>query len=188
MAVEQKLITRDAFEAFLAQPDIDERLFELINGEIIEKVPTQLHGRIVAFIVGMLFKYFELHPIGFVEVEVRHGIPKDAHNDVIPDISVTLDTTTPPVAQGAVPHMPDIAIEVQSPTDSLKKLRAQADYYLANGTRMVWLVLPEEQVVEVRTADAEAILTIKHTLDGGDVLPGFTLAVKSIFPETAQGG
>ena len=42
MAVERKLTVAD-FDAFIAKPENVDRLFELINGEIVEKVPTQRH-------------------------------------------------------------------------------------------------------------------------------------------------
>ncbi len=63
-------------------------------------------------------------------------------------------------------------------------MRAKASYYLANGTRLVWLVLPEKRLVEVYRADGEVdILTENDTLSGDDVLPGFALPVQAIFAE-----
>ena len=77
--------------------------------------------------------------------------------------------------------MPDLAVEVKSPDDSLSKLREKAAYYLANGTLLAWLVYPKKRLVIVLTPDSEEILTEDDTLDGGDVLPGFTLPVRDIF-------
>jgi Uma2 family endonuclease len=87
------------------------------------------------------------------------------------------------VKKGSVPEMPDLAVEVKSPDDSLKLLRDKAHYYLANGTRLVWLVIPEKRLVEVYTPDDEQILTEEDTLSGEDVLPGFTLPVRDIFAD-----
>jgi Uma2 family endonuclease len=60
-------------------------------------------------------------------------------------------------------------------------MRDKARYYLANGVRLVWLVFPEQKVVEVYTPDDEYVVGENEALNGGDVLPGFTLAVSSIF-------
>jgi len=81
------------------------------------------------------------------------------------------------------PYVPSIAIEIQSPENTLQKMREKADYYLGNGTRMVVLVYPQKQIVEVRTPDEHLLLTIDDTLDGGNVLPGFKLALRDLFPQ-----
>lgn len=183
MVIQNRLYTVDEFEAFLALPENQERLFELINGEIVEKVPTEEHGIIVLRIGSKLLIFVDLHKLGRVAVEVRHRIPTDDHNARLPDISFRRDTSTPVVKQGSVPVMPDLAVEVKSPDDGYRELREKADYYLANGSRMVWLVYPEKQLVEVHTLDEVDILTVNDTIDGGDVLPGFVLPVRDIFPD-----
>jgi hypothetical protein len=47
----------------------------------------------------------------------------------------------------------------------------------------VWLVYTERRLVIVLTPDTEDILGENDTLDGADVLPGFTLPVRDIFPK-----
>lgn len=74
------------------------------------------------------------------------------------------------------------AFEIKSPKDTFKGLRAKAEYDLANGARLVWLVYPDERLVEVFRLDADSrLLNEQQMLDGGDVLPGFQIAVKAIF-------
>ncbi len=79
--------------------------------------------------------------------------------------------------------MPDLAVEVQSPDQSDKFMVDKAAYYLANGVRMVWLIYPEKRLVEVLTPDARYLLNDADALDGGDVLPGFSLPIGEIFAE-----
>lgn len=179
----QKLYTVQEFEAFLARPENDDRLFELIHGEIVEKMPTELHAAIVYLIVGHLFVYFQQNPIGWALPEARYGLPKDKRNSRIPDIAVIIGRDRPLVEKGAAPYVPDLAIEVQSPDDSLKKMRAKADYYLETGTKMVWLIYTESRLAEVYTPDGQRLLNLDQMLDGGDVLPGFKLTVRDIFPQ-----
>lgn len=79
---------------------------------------------------------------------------------------------------------PDLAVEVVSPDEDIFK---KVTEYLRSGTRQVWAVYVEDRMVYVmKLNDQGAIislpLTDADTLDGGDVLPGFALPVREIFP------
>jgi len=182
MAVERKLTVAD-FDAFIAKPENADRLFELINGEIVEKMPTQRHGVISVNITTPLKLDIKRRGAGRVSVEVRHQLPNDPENARLPDISYYADATKPSVNKGAVPTMPDLAIEIKSPDDSYTALRDKANYYLANGTKVVWLVYPEKRAVEALTLDDFEFFYEDDILDGGDLLPGFTLPVREIFED-----
>ena len=179
MVLERKLTTIADFESFLAQSD--HGLFELINGEIIEKVPTREHGIIAGNIVTAFNNYLNTREIGIAAVEARHRPPNDPHNDRIPDVSFVADTNKPVEREGAANYMPDIAVEIRSPKDSLKDMSDKAAFYLQHGTRMVWLIYPEKRLVEVLTPDARELLGESETISGGDVLPEFTLPVSAVF-------
>jgi Uma2 family endonuclease len=182
MAVQNKT-TISEFEEFIAQAENQDRLFELIDGEIVEKVVTEEHGIIAVTVSSALHIFVKAHNLGRVMVEVRHRAPKDASNERIPDISFTSAARALPlVTEGAIPQMPDLAVEIKSPSDRYIGMRQKAAYYLANGSLMVWLIFPEKRLVEVYQLDVDVeILNENDTIDGGTVLPGFTLAVKDIF-------
>lgn len=64
----------------------------------------------------------------------------------------------------------------------MEQLRIKIGNYLAAGV-WLWVVLLETQQVEVYAPGRPVlILAIDDTLDGGDVLPGFTLPLRAIFP------
>lgn len=175
--------TVDEFEQFLCQPENVDRLFELIDGEIFEKMPTQQHGMIASNINFALMLYNNQHRSGRIGAEVRHQAIKDKRNSLMPDISFT-SGNRPLVTEGSVMQMPDLAIEIRSPDDSLKQMREKAEYYLANGSRLVWLVVPSKRYVEVhRPNQEEEIMFGSDVLDGGDVLPGFTLPIADVFAD-----
>jgi Uma2 family endonuclease len=178
-----KLYTVDEFEQFIGLPENVDRLFELINGEIVEKLPTEEHSLVVGNFYIALRLFVEPRDLGRVAFEVRRRMPDDKRNARLPDAKFTSkERLLPVVKKGAVPQMPDLAIEVKSPSDSLIELREKAIFYLKNSTRLVWLALPDKQQIEAHTADnAVKTLGIDDTLDGGDVLPGFSVAVKDIF-------
>lgn len=181
MVIQTRRYTVDEFKGFISQPENRDRLFELINGEIVEKMPTREHG-IIALNFGTAFNlYLRQNPIGLAAVEARHRPAGDDHNDRLPDVSIVLDTSKPVERKGATPYIPAVIVEIKPPDDTYLKMSDLADFYLANGTRMVILAYPEKRLLEVRTPDERQLLNEDDTLDGGDVLPGFKLPVKDIF-------
>lgn len=183
MVTTERQVTVAAFEAFLTRAENSERRFELFNGEIIEKILTLKRGIITATIVTEINLYLRQNPIGYAAVKVRHRPPGDPNNDRLPDVSFSADRSQPIVEVGAVEKMPELAVEVKSPTDSYKQMLAKAEFYLANGSRMVWLFYPEKRLSEVLTLDERQLLGEDDELDGGDILPGFKVRVKSFFPD-----
>lgn len=178
-----KPVTAEAFIAFIQLPENEGRRFELIDGEIVEKMPTQLHALIANLINAVLYLYFQNNPIGWAFSELRIRLPDDALNDTIPDISVVLKAGRQLDPNQPLSFMPDLAIEIKSPDDSLIKMRKKANYYLENGTRIVWLIDTQRQKVEVYTVDDTEILGMNDTLDGGDLLPDFSLPVNDLWSQ-----
>ncbi len=181
MAIADQKTTVQDFEAFVAKhPD---SLFELIHGEIVKKMVTEEHGVIVVNIATEIRVYLKANPIGVVGVEISHRNPNDDFNERLPDISFRkLADDEEIVRVGAVKSMPDLAIEVKSPTNTYKQLREKADFYLDNGCKMVWLIYPDKKMVEVYHSDADIdILMADEMLLGYDLLPDFELPVREIF-------
>jgi Uma2 family endonuclease len=183
MTVEPKLMTEETFEQFLAT-HLD-GLYELVHGEIVEKVPTQEHAKIAGIILGELYLYLKHHPAikAHLGPEVRYRPEGDLYNDRIPDVSLQL-SDRPPVRRGAVPGMPDLAVEIKSPDDTYLSMRDKATYYVQHGCTLVWLIYPEKRIVEVYEPGNDIdLLVAGDTLSGGEVLPEFTLPVAVLFGE-----
>jgi Uma2 family endonuclease len=73
-------------------------------------------------------------------------------------------------------------VEVNSPSDTGDEVSAKVLDYFGAGTRMIWVVSPRTRTVTVyRSLSEIQVLTVEDTLDGGDVLPGFRLAVRELF-------
>jgi len=182
-----RAVTIEEYEAFLERPENADRLFERIDGVIVEKMPNETHGIITVNLIVAVGAFVEAHKLGRLVNEVRYRPVMDQKNDRIPDIAFTTNARMQAVVeQGAVPTLPDLVIEVQSPSNTLKAMREKAAYYLEHGVRMAWLVLTKKKLVEVYRQDEKGdlsidILTLDETLEGYDVLPGFTLPLKDIF-------
>ena len=148
---------------------------------MVEKpVPTQEHGIITARFSFYMIAYLDENPLGNFSVETAHTVVGDKYNKRIPDasyVSKEAGVTT----RGPVPTTPDIAIEILSPDQSPLELREKAQYYLNNDTLIVWIVFPQTQQIEVRTADDVTTLNADDTLTAEDVLPGFSVKVANLF-------
>jgi Uma2 family endonuclease len=185
--VYKRLYTVEEYDAFRATAEAGQ--YELIHGEIVEKYHTEQHGVIVLHVGAPLLDYVRRDKLGYIGVEISHRRPGDRYNDRQPDISFRAARPGEPVVeQGSVMQMPDFAVEVKSPNDTYQALRRKAEYLIQNGTKLVWLVYPEKQAVEVCTPSAEhpgavqiRAVAADGVLDGGAIFPGFTLPVREIF-------
>ena len=82
------------FDLFLAQPENQDRLFELVNGEIVEKMPTEQHGYIAGLVVTAINNFTLPRRFGIAAVEARHRNQNDLYNDRIPVVSFILRRST----------------------------------------------------------------------------------------------
>jgi Uma2 family endonuclease len=179
---DEQLMTVAEYEAFIRLPENADRRFELFQGEMIEMEPTFGHGKIAGTTVTALNNYLAEHPIGVAGVEIRIKAPDDDSSSVVPDVSFYRQERAESLdAEEAAALMPDLAIEIKSPSDSINRMRAKAAYYLEHDVALVWLVLPEHGLVEVYQPERDVtILKETDTLTGADVLPGFSIPVATL--------
>jgi Uma2 family endonuclease len=179
MTIGERLYTVDEFTDYATNhPD---SLLELIDGRIIEKVTGLRHGKIALRIGAKLVQWAdETGADGHFATEVHHRAADGSDNVFLPDVSFVYsadDATDAPVDQ-----FPDFAVEVKSPGNDYSELRQKAQTYLKHGTKLVWLVYPGREIVEVYQADGSSeLFTREHTLSGGDVLPDFKMTVTEVF-------
>jgi len=92
------------------------------------------------------------------------------------------DTLTPEQKEKFPPICPDFVLELMSPTDNLKAIQAKMQEYQDNGARLGWLINRKAQQVEIyRLGQEVEVLQSPSTLSGEDVLPGFTLDLRSLW-------
>ena len=191
MAIQQKLYTVDDVWELSHRPENENKYYYLIDGELFwDMPPGGEHGNL-AFEIGYHLRVFlENNDIGSGTVETGYYPPGDRHTVLAPDVAYVSKARAPhPLPKKFVPVMPDLAVEILSPTDSLRAVRRKAAVYLANGTSLVWIVLPAEQGVDVCRAREGAGLNIEFvgregSLSGEDVLPGFELELNLLFPDS----
>lgn len=181
MAIDKQLYTLDEYHRIIDMPENQDRILELIDGELVEKMPSFTPSRIASRISYKFNRYLEDRPIGYITGEAGGYIMS---SEVVfnPDVGYISKVRLPEEPEREAPVPPDLAVEVKSPTDSKRAMRRKAERYLELGTRIVWLVFPDERVIEVYMPDEDVkTLAVNDTLDGGEVLPGFTLSVSELF-------
>lgn len=181
-------VTIEEFDEFIRRPENIERDFEYIGGEIFEVVSNSYSSEIAAIIIVYLGAFLLRHNIG--RLTGADGGYIIAGERYIPDAAFISYARQPkPCREAYNPNPPDLAVEVLSPSNDDDKMRIKIANYLLVGV-IVWVVNPDTHEVEIYAPGHKVkILSENDTLDGGDVLPGFTLAVKDVFPkedETAE--
>ena len=190
MAIQEELYTVDDVWQLAQQPENEHKHYYLINGELFwDMVPGYRHARLEILIGHFLLVYAQEHELGEVTGESGYFPANDRHTLLGPDVAFMRKENAPPDDhEKFVSRMPDLAVEIRSPSNTLAELRRKAAVYLANGTELVWLVLPERPGAEVWRADAAGEPTsefVAHdgSLSGESVLPGFTLELQKLFPD-----
>ena len=178
----RKLLTADG----LLRLDAQGVRGELIRGTLIETMPAgREHGQIVMNLGAELRNYIKPRKLG-VLVGSDSGVWLERDPDTVrePDIAffsaekIPLDADIPGYAE----VVPDLGVEVVSPSDSQAAVNDKALMWLRYGARLVWVVHPDARVVNVhREGHPVAALGVRDALDGMDALPGFSCPVREIF-------
>ncbi len=176
-------MTAAEFERWADLPENRDRLFELINGEIVV-VTSNDYSSELAILIGHYLLAFVL-PRNLGRVTGADGGYMFGEDRYIPDCAyISYARQAAPSFKGYNPTPPDLAVEVLSPANTSDEITTKVVNYLRAGT-VVWVVDPQAQRATVYAPDAAPKLhTLTDTIDGGDVLPGFTLPVQQIFRST----
>ena len=83
--------------------------------------------------------------------------------------------------------VPDLAVEVVSPSDIAQNLLGKVKEYFQAGVRLVWVVYPIQRCIHVYEAwNRIRVVTETDELDGGEVLPGFRRSLDRLFGPVAE--
>jgi len=183
MTTTQQLMTA---EDLLRMPD-DGFRYELVKGELKKMAPAgHWHGRVAINITAPLAQHVRAHNLGAVYA-AETGFKLASDPDVVraPDVAFIRRERVEEVGnvEGYWPGAPDLAVEVVSPSDTYADVQEKVFDWLEAGSRMVIVVMPRRRAVAVyRSLTDIVMLTENDGLDGGDVVPGWTMPVRDLFP------
>jgi Uma2 family endonuclease len=168
----------------------EKRLCELVDGILLEKTMGIRESFLAIEIARLLGNFVKQADLGMVLG--ADGMARLAPGLVrIPDVSFVLWDQVPGRTVPNQPMLrlaPTLAVEVLSPNNTRKEMARKLRDYFKAGVRLVWYVDPDLRCATVYTAlDAFIVLNEEHSLDGGDILPGFTLQLRDLFASLSSG-
>lgn len=178
-------------DALAAMEKPRKRLCELIDGVLVEKPMGYRESLLASWLIILLDGFVRPRQLGLVTapdgtVRLWAGRLRS------PDVAFTSWDRIPErrVPEEAIPALaPDLAAEILSVSNTPGEMEKKREDYFRAGVRLVWEIDPETRTVSVYTAaDQVTMLHESDTLDGGAVLPGFTLALRELFAELDRHG
>lgn len=172
-------------EELLALPD-DEFRYELIQGTLRQMAPAGgHHGYLASGIGASLHHHVKANDLGRVfAAETGFVLASDPDTVRAPDAAFVRKERVEEAGavEGYWPGAPDLAVEVISPNDRYTEVEDKVMEWLEAGTRMVAVVNPQRETVTVHRSRRDiTVLEAEDALDGGDVVPGWSLSVGELF-------
>ena len=169
----------------------DDMLYEVVDGKIVEKIVGVYEADIATLLIEFLAPFVR-------SASAWQGLRRDD----LPHRS----SQEPPAPAGCLPScltlagpctaghpvavwdmVPDLAIEVVSPSNSADQVQEKIHEYFKAGVTRVWVVYPGQQEVYVYASPTQIqVLQLGQELDGGDLVPGFRLPLAALFEDDAE--
>jgi len=173
--------------AFMALPN-DGHRYEIVNNQLIDIGNSgALHGHICSTLMILLGSYIRSQKLGLL-FDSSTGFKMQNGNRRSPDLAFFAKNrlqglTTLPT--GFLEGAPDLAVEVLSPGNTVEEIDGKITEYFANGTRLMWVINPQQRYILVYRSPQEPdrLLKTADRLDGEAIIPGFSLPIAELFQE-----
>jgi Uma2 family endonuclease len=180
------------------RPDADDaERYEIIDGVRVVMPPMSAQSNGLAALLAYYLTHHGLAGnVGLAYPEMLFKLPLPVDRNRRPDVAFVpfsrWPKTRPFPTTNTWDVLPDLAVEVVSPSDLAEDDREKVREYFRAGIRLVWVIYPRLQLVDVyESAKIVRVLERDEELDGGAVLPGFRLPLRDLFigePTGANGG
>jgi Uma2 family endonuclease len=163
--------------------------YEIIDGTQVELPPMSADSAVLASRLAFhLSSHGIPNGIGEAYTETLFKLPLPVDRNRRPDVAFVSYSRwakhLPPPATNEWDVLPDLCVEVVSPSDRADEIMDKVREYFQAGVRLVWVFYPRHGLVYLyESLVSVRVLTRADTLDGGPVLPGFRLALTELFPE-----
>ena len=159
---------------------------ELIRGRLSKTMSVGVeHGEIVinmGILIGSVVKPRRLGRL----IGSDAGVLLERAPDTVrePDVAFISAARLPLTERvtGYSEVIPDIVVEIKSPSDSIAEVDDKARMWHNYGVLLVWAAYPDTRTIDVHRADGSITTLYENDiLDGGEILPGFAIPVSDIF-------
>ncbi len=188
--VKPKRMTAEQFLHWAIKPQNAGRNLELDAGEVVEVPPPQHpHGVYCWLTSKLLTEYLDSRGDGYLCTN-ETGILVEREPDTVRGADLILFMTLPAdgvIKPGYIDTIPNLIVEVISPSDTEKRINRRVNQYLNRGIPLVWLINFENTTVSVcRPNEFPKVLDETDELTGNGVLPGFSCKVADLFALPAK--
>ena len=168
----------------LRMPD-DGNQYELVKGKLVCMSASSSRPAIVAANVtisaGSFIRQNRLGACGGAD----WGFRLSSNPDTVraPDFAFVRAERIPAsgIPDGFWEGAPDLAVEIISPSNRFSDMMRKAIEYLEAGTRLVWIIDPEDRSATILHPDGRPIrIDEDGVLDGEDILAGFVLPLRDV--------
>lgn len=182
--------------AILEQPQSppvgDDELYEVIDGIRVRTPPMAVYSVWIANRLVRFLANFAEERLGWAITEALFHLPAPINRDRRPDIAFVSYQRWPkekpmPPTDDAWDVVPNLVVEVVSPSDNINELEQKIVEYFRVGVQLVWVVHPTGNKIHVYQSPTQISGLAKHeTLDGGSVVPGFRLPLSELFTQSIE--
>jgi Uma2 family endonuclease len=172
-------------------PPRGDMLYEVVDGQIVEKTLGTRAANIATLLTGLLVPFVRAHRLGRVMTESLFRLDPAAKLERRPDVAFVSNERWPwnrrVPDEAAWSIVPDLTIEIVSPSNTANEVQGKVQEYFRAGARQVWVVYPKTFQIYIYDAPNQIrVLGRGDELDGGALLPGFRLAVATLFEDEAE--
>ena len=169
--------------------DREDRLYELVDGVLVEKIMATYESLLASFLIHLIHQFLDENPLGILLAPdgALRILPEKMR---IPDVSFISWDKFP---NRKLPRdrvfavAPDLAVEILSEGNTPQEMELKRDEYFRAGVRLVWFIDPENRSAQVYTSrDACEPLDENGALSGREVLPGFELPLKALLDKVER--
>jgi Uma2 family endonuclease len=168
--------------------DLSEILYEVVGSDHVEKPPMGAYEYELACILHeILAPFVRSHRLGRGLIEVPFDLRPAVDRTRRPDVAYISAARWPldrraPRGVEAWPVVPDLVVEIVSPTNTMNEIMERVEEYFTAGSRRVWVVLPDTmKVYDYSSPNTPHVLAVGGVIEGGELLPGFRLPLVDLF-------
>ncbi|MEZ2228824.1 MAG: Uma2 family endonuclease [Microcoleus sp.] len=168
----------------------DGHCYEIVNGELIDMGNSGAkHGYVCSILMILLGGYVHIQKLGAM-FDSSTAFKMKSGNKRSPDVSFMAKERLQgldDIPDGFLEGAPDLAVEILSPSNTVAEIHDKLVEYFENGARLVWVINPKEKYVLVYRSSQEPdrLLKSADSLDGEEIVSGFTLPVAELFQKLA---